>query len=88
MNPIEKFRQLMETKGKRLTRERELIVEDDFLLTGAIRSRSISCPHGLAENGTKGQPFNRLSYFKPAGRYWLDTKSCTNDKDVYEHGSE
>lgn len=85
MHPIEKFRLFMETKGKRLTRERELIVEEIFSSQEQFDPDQLVVRMGLQKTERKvsrSTVFRTLTQLEDAKL--LRKISRTNDNDVYE----
>lgn len=86
VTPVEKFREFLATRGKRLTQERAIIVEEVFA------SHEHFDPDQLIERLTQRNSSRRVSrstvYRTLAGLEeagLLRKVARTNDRDVYEH---
>lgn len=86
VSPLDKFREYLATRGKRLTRERALIVEEVFsnhehFDTDQLVARLSS--RGTGERVSRSTVYRRLAEMVEAGL--LRKVARQNDREVYEH---
>ena len=86
VSPAEKFQEFLGTKGKRLTTERSIIVNEVF--SGHEHFDAENLVKRLSERSDGGRVsrstvYRTLGYLEEAGL--LRKVARTNDRDVYEH---
>lgn len=89
MSPVEKFREYLETKGMRLTLERELIVNE--LFSSSEQFDADQLVERMADQGV-GLRVSRSTVYRTIG--WLEEAGLLrkvgreNDRDIYQPESE
>lgn len=86
ISPVEKFREYLATKGKRLTQERAIIVEDVFSSHEHFDAEQLIArlsPRNDGRRVSRATVYRTLNDLQDAGLLRKVTR--TNDRDVYEH---
>jgi Fur family transcriptional regulator, ferric uptake regulator len=86
VSPVEKFREYLATKGKRLTPERAVIVEEVFAGHEHFDADQLVdrlAPRRGGPTASRSTVYRTLASLEEAGL--LRKVARTNDRDVYEH---
>ncbi|MCA9062444.1 MAG: transcriptional repressor [Planctomycetaceae bacterium] len=87
VSPVEKFREFLATRGKRLTQEREAIVQEIFADHEHFDSDQIvarlSRPRREGGRVSRATIYRTISALEEAGL--IRKVARTNDREVYEH---
>ncbi len=86
ISPSEKFREYLATKGKRLTQERQTIVDEVFSSHEHFDAEQLTERLGNREDGkrvSRATVYRALTDMRNAGL--LRKVARTNDRDVWEH---
>lgn len=86
ISPVEKFQEYLATKGKRLTTERAIIVEEVFAGHDHFDAEQLVARLSSRQGGrsvSRSTVYRTLTWLEEAGL--LRKVARTNDREVYEH---
>ena len=89
MSPVEKFRAYLDTKGLRLTRERELIVTEIFSSSKQFDAEQLverMSDQGVGRRVSRATVYRTIGWLEEAGM--LRKAGRNNDRDIYQPESE